>query len=103
MTLPSGTIKAPPKAPEKVIEKIPEKIEVEPIPECNQLHYLPSVSLEELEKQYILKAFEYHGNNKTLVAAYLGITIKTLFNKLYKYGVFENYRLHSSKSAEINE
>ena len=47
--------------------------------------YNPSLNLTELEKIYILKALNYFSGNKTQAAKALGITIKTLYNKLNEY------------------
>ena len=64
--------------------------------------YDPTMTLHELEKRYILKALNYFDGNKTQAANALGITIKTLYNKLHEYGEFEKYAVHArpaSKSA----
>ena len=45
------------------------------------------LSLEELEKHHVLRTLCYFNNNKTRAATSLGITIKTLYNKLHKYGL----------------
>ncbi len=55
----------------------------------------PAVPLYDLEKRYILKALGHYGGNKTQAAQGLGITIKTLYNKLHEYGEFEKYAVHS--------
>ena len=57
--------------------------------------YDPTLTLYELEKRYILKALNYFDGNKTQAANALGITIKTLYNKLHEYGEFEKYAVHS--------
>lgn len=57
--------------------------------------YDPSIQLSEVEKQYILKALNYFDGNKTQTANALGITIKTLYNKLHSYGMFDKYAVHS--------
>jgi transcriptional regulator with PAS, ATPase and Fis domain len=57
--------------------------------------YDASITLYELEKRYILKALNYFEGNKTQAANALGITIKTLYNKLHEYGEFEKYAVHS--------
>lgn len=43
------------------------------------------VALEELEKIHILKTLSYYQGNKSKTASTLGITIKTLYNKLSRY------------------
>jgi transcriptional regulator with PAS, ATPase and Fis domain len=67
------------------------------VPEKNDkfIEYDPSLPLYELEKKYILKALDFYGGNKTQAATNLGITIKTLYNKLHEYGEFDKYAVHS--------
>jgi DNA-binding NtrC family response regulator len=43
-------------------------------------------SLEEAEKQLILRTLAAQDNNKTRAAQVLGISLKTLHNKLKAYG-----------------
>ena len=43
------------------------------------------ITLEEVEKAVILKSLELAGNNRTRAAGILGISVKTLFNKLARY------------------
>lgn len=59
------------------------------------IDYDPTLTIYELEKRYILKALGHFGGNKTQAAQNLGITIKTLYNKLHEYGEFENFAVHS--------
>jgi DNA-binding NtrC family response regulator len=59
--------------------------------------YDPTVSLYELERRYILKALEYFKGNKTQASMALGITIKTLYNKLHEYGEFEKFSIQSRR------
>ncbi|MGK5086647.1 sigma-54-dependent Fis family transcriptional regulator [Bdellovibrionota bacterium FG-2] len=47
------------------------------------------VPLEEVERSHILRSLAYHQGNKTKTAQSLGITIKTLYNKLHRYGVVQ--------------
>lgn len=46
----------------------------------------PDITLHELEKRYVRKALVTCEGNKTRAAECLGITIKTLYNKLHEYG-----------------
>ncbi len=45
--------------------------------------------LEEVEKSHILRTLAYNHDNKTKTAQTLGITIKTLYNKLHRYGILQ--------------
>lgn len=45
----------------------------------------PGVTLEDIEKQTILKAYSYFDRNKTKTAEALGIAIRTLDAKIAKY------------------
>lgn len=51
----------------------------------------PSVdmALEDLERIHILRCLNHYEGNKTRAAQSLGITIKTLYNKLHRYGIFD--------------
>ena len=62
--------------------------------------YDPGIKLHELEKRYILKALSYFEGNKTQAANALGITIKTLYNKIHEYGEFEKWAVHSRPVGE---
>lgn len=49
-------------------------------------------SLEEMERELIQKHIEFHRGNKAKAARTLGVTVKTLYNKLHAYGMFIRYR-----------
>lgn len=57
--------------------------------------YDPTMTIHELEKRYILKALNHFDGNKTQAANALGITIKTLYNKLHEYGEFDKFAVHT--------
>ncbi len=61
------------------------------------VEYDSSITLAELERQYILQALTYFKCNKTQVANALGITIKTLYNKLHEYGEFERFAMQEGR------
>lgn len=62
-------------------------------PSTNPTEILP---LAEVEKRHILQALEHFEGNRTQAAKQLGISIRTLRNKLHEYGV-------ASKTAETEE
>jgi two-component system response regulator HydG len=47
------------------------------------------MSLDELERNHILRILAFHQGNKTKTATTLGVTIKTLYNKLHRYGLLK--------------
>lgn len=51
----------------------------------SQIIWSPGVTLEQIEKQVILKAFSFFDCNKTRTADALGIAVRTLDAKLEKY------------------
>lgn len=51
----------------------------------NPVFWSPGMSLAELEKQAILKAYQHFKSNKSTTAASLGIAIRTLDKKLELY------------------
>ena len=77
-----------------MINDLPEHIRT-PEKAQDALEYDPQIPLHEIEKRYILKALAHYGGNKTQAANNLGITIKTLYNKLHEYGEFEKFAVHT--------
>lgn len=64
------------------------------------LQFDPSISIHELEKRYIIKSLKHFDGNKTQAANSLGITIKTLYNKLHEYGLFEDYSINNVRNLK---
>jgi len=87
-----------------MVGDLPDNIR-RPNEKVNVESYDPDVPLHEVEKRHILKALHYFNGNKTRAAHSLGITIKTLYNKLHMYGEFENFSVHSKPepAAETSE
>jgi Nif-specific regulatory protein len=48
------------------------------------------INIHDLEKTHILATLDHLGGNKTRAAKSLGITVKTLYNKLHSYGMIES-------------
>jgi transcriptional regulator with PAS, ATPase and Fis domain len=53
------------------------------------VHFPIGATVEEAEKELILRTLEHTGNNKTRAAEILGISLKTLHNKLREYNAKE--------------
>lgn len=82
-----------------MINDLPEHIR-NPERKDDLIDYDPSITIHELEKRYILKALVHFGGNKTQAANALGITIKTLYNKLHEYGEFERFAVHTRPATK---
>ncbi len=54
-----------------------------------QTEFTLDMSLDDVEKNHILRTLAYHQGNKTRTAQSLGVTIKTLYNKLHRYGILK--------------
>ena len=54
--------------------------------DSDQVHFSIGTTVEEAEKGLILRTLEHTKNNKTRAAEILGISLKTLHNKLKEYG-----------------
>lgn len=70
--------------PEQVLEKKVEEVE-----SVEEAYKFVEMTLTDLEKHHICKTLEFLGGNKTKTAKVLGITVKTLYNKLHSYGMIE--------------
>ena len=49
------------------------------------IHWQPGVTLDEVERQVIMAALRFYYNNKSQAAASLGISVRTIQNKLQQY------------------
>ena len=58
------------------------------------------MSVHEMEKRLILKTLEYYHGNRTEAAGQLGISTRTLRNKLHEYGAMDAFKDNGSGSAE---
>ncbi len=67
--------------PEFAVEVKVEKVEVKPT--------YKELTLFELEKKHIVDTLDHLSGNKTRAAKALGITVKTLYNKLHSYGMID--------------
>lgn len=63
----------------------PESIQFETIAEDMSVDFAPGMSLSEVEKRLILQTLELTAQNRTRAAQMLGISIRTLRNKLNEY------------------
>ncbi len=63
----------------------PEMIQFESIVEEGHLDFAPGMSLSEVEKRLILQTLELTAQNRTRAAQLLGISIRTLRNKINEY------------------
>lgn len=57
----------------------------------SKISFDSNISLYELEKQFVLEGIKHFKGDKAQTAKSLGITIKTLYNKLHEYGEFETH------------
>ena len=55
-------------------------------PSADMVHFAIGTTVEDAEKGLILRTLEHTRNNKTRAAEILGISLKTLHNKLKEYG-----------------
>ena len=61
------------------------------------------VSLEELSKAHIIKTLEFMRGNKTRTAKILGVTVKTLYNKLHSYGLVQPKENLAKTSKKLDD
>jgi DNA-binding NtrC family response regulator len=71
--------------PEIKLDDVPVSIRI-PNHATQSAEFSVGTPLDEVEKGHILRTLAYNHGNKTKTALVLGITIKTLYNKLHRYG-----------------
>jgi len=67
------------------VESLPLPQAEEPIPDDTTLHVRIGTPMGEIERRVILATFESLGGNKRRTAEVLGISLKTLYNRLNVY------------------
>lgn len=63
-----------------------------------EITYYPEVSLADIERKWIRSAL-FHFKNKSKAARALGITTKTIYNKIHEYG-WENELIRWDRDVE---
>lgn len=65
--------------------------------------YEPTVNLRDLERGYIVAALSHFKKCKVKSSNALGITVKTLYNKLHAFGLFDEYKseLRKENNAQV--
>jgi DNA-binding NtrC family response regulator len=61
-------------------------VRVAAVSDSDQVQMPVGTTVDEAERRLILRTLESTGNNKTRAAEILGISLKTLHNKLKEYG-----------------
>jgi DNA-binding NtrC family response regulator len=76
------------------IPALADSTETAPLPaavEKDTIRFHIGTTVEDAEKGLILRTLEHTRNNKTRAAEILGISLKTLHNKLKEYGAGKEY------------
>ena len=81
-------------------EHLPD--ELLPSQQKSKVPYTPGITLAEVNKMYILSALE-SSRSKREAAKSLGITVKTLYNRLHEYGVFDKFAVHPPSQQMMAE
>jgi DNA-binding NtrC family response regulator len=72
-------------------------------PEAATLRVALGIPLDKVEKEYILASLQRNGGNKARTAEVLGISEKTLYNKLNRYAAIARDRVGEAEAAEEAE
>ncbi len=84
-------------------QDLPEKVVRGPARKASLVIDTPSMTLEELEREYILKVLHYTSWQKKRTSEILGINPSTLYRKLISYGISERDTRHEMSDAEIRD
>lgn len=77
-------------------EDIPANIKTQKNNRIELGEFSVEMPLDDVEKTHILRALAHYHGNKTRTAQSLGITIKTLYNKLHRYGILQGQQSTAS-------
>ncbi|MGZ3707720.1 MAG: sigma 54-interacting transcriptional regulator [Bdellovibrionota bacterium] len=80
------------------LEDIPFTIRM-PKSRSESTDFTVDMPLEAVEKNHILRTLAYNHGNKTKTASSLGITIKTLYNKLHRYGILPSSQQQQAEAV----
>lgn len=64
---------------------------------AQKIMFDPNKTLDDVKREHITAMLEHLQGNKMQAAAKLGVTSKTLYNQMHKYGLFEKYRKNVSR------
>ena len=81
------------------IDHLPEDILNFDVQEKKQEEEYVESTLQELERKHITRTLEFAKGNKTKAARTLGITVKTLYNKLHSYGAIRPESVERGKGS----
>jgi len=89
--LSNGTIIDKNQLPDELVGNAEEQLDVnsEASQSSSVSMSFENLTLQELEQQYICMTLDQMSGNKTKTAKTLGITVKTLYNKLHSYGMIQ--------------
>jgi DNA-binding NtrC family response regulator len=82
------------------LEALPEKVVQGPDRKGRLVIDTPIMSLDELEREYILRVLHHTGWQKKRASEILGINASTLYRKLLAYNLPEDSRGHESKGDD---
>jgi DNA-binding NtrC family response regulator len=87
----TSTSAAPSAVPPPVPPSTPAAPAAPVVEDASAIRFTIGTTVEEAEKGLILRTLEHTRNNKTRAAEILGISLKTLHNKLKEYGAGKEY------------